>query len=98
MNATFADYVATLPLWERDLLAHATEEHCPDSSLYELLQQTNVNILVASDGGRKDDYGSFGWVIGTNTKSYGTAKVSCGVTQCSPAGPKDTDACPFSCS
>jgi hypothetical protein len=35
INATFADYVATVPLWERDLLAHATEELCPDSSLYE---------------------------------------------------------------
>jgi hypothetical protein len=53
INATFADYVATVPLWERDLLAHATEEHCPDSSLYEVLQQTNVNILVASDGGHR---------------------------------------------
>jgi hypothetical protein len=29
------------------------------------MQQTNVNILVTSDGGHKDDYGSFGWVIGT---------------------------------
>jgi hypothetical protein len=66
INATFADYVATLPLWERDLLAHATEDHCPDSSLYGLLQQTNINILVASDGGHNDDYGSFAWVIGTN--------------------------------
>jgi hypothetical protein len=39
--------------------------NCPASSLCELLQQTNVNIVVASDGGHKDDYGSFGWVIGT---------------------------------
>jgi hypothetical protein len=62
---TFAAYVATLPLWEQDLLAQATEVYCPDSSLYELLQQRNVNILVASDGGQKDDFGSFGWVIGT---------------------------------
>jgi hypothetical protein len=38
-----------------------------DSSLYELLQQSNVKILIASDGGHRDDYGSFGWVhvIGT---------------------------------
>jgi hypothetical protein len=63
--ATFANYVATLPQWQRDLIARATEIHCPDSSLCELLQQRNVNILVASDGGQKDDYGSFGWVIGT---------------------------------
>jgi hypothetical protein len=52
-------------MWERDLLAHATKEYCPASSLCELLQQKNVNILVASDGGHKDDYGSFGWLIGT---------------------------------
>jgi hypothetical protein len=26
INATFADYVTNLPLWERDLLAHATED------------------------------------------------------------------------
>jgi hypothetical protein len=26
----------------------------------------NANVLVASDGGHKDDYGFFGWVIGTN--------------------------------
>jgi hypothetical protein len=26
---------------------------------HELLQQENVNILVANDGGHKDDYGSF---------------------------------------
>jgi hypothetical protein len=62
---TFAAYVATLPLWEQDPLAQATEVNCPDSSLYELLKQRNVNILVASDGGKKDDFGSFGWVIGT---------------------------------
>jgi hypothetical protein len=49
----------------RDLLAHAREEFCPESSLYELLQQKNVIILVGSDGGHKDDCSSFGWVIGT---------------------------------
>ena len=33
--------------------------------MYELLQQSNVEIVVASVGGHKDDYGSLGWVIGT---------------------------------
>jgi hypothetical protein len=65
---------------EQDLLADATEVECPDSSLYELLQQRNVNILAASDGGQKDDYGSFGWVVERTTKSYGTAKVPRGLT------------------
>jgi hypothetical protein len=60
----FADYIATSPPWERDLLAHATENFCRGSPLYDLPQQRNVNILVASDGGHKDDYVSFGWEIG----------------------------------
>jgi hypothetical protein len=57
-----------LPLHVRDLLAHAKEVHCPDSSLYELLQQKNVNILVASNGGHKGTHCSFGWVIGTKNE------------------------------
>jgi hypothetical protein len=98
INATFADYVATLPMWERDLLARATEEHCPGYSLYELLQQTNVNILVASDGGHKIDDGSFGWVIGTNHEVIWDCEGIARGYPSSPTGPKDTDACPFSCS
>jgi hypothetical protein len=67
---TFADYVATLPLWDRDLIKLNIESYCPDSSLCELLQQENVKILAASDGGHKDDYGSFGWVIGTEQGNH----------------------------
>jgi hypothetical protein len=58
IRAKFTDYIATLPLWEWDLLADATES-CPDSHLLELLQQRNINVLVASDGSHKDDYDSF---------------------------------------
>jgi hypothetical protein len=36
--ATFADYVMTLPQCERDLLSKATEDPCPDTPLYHLLQ------------------------------------------------------------
>jgi hypothetical protein len=64
-RTSITEYVATLPPSIRDLLAHATEEFYPESFLYELLKQKNAKILVASDGGHKDDYGSFGWVIGT---------------------------------
>jgi hypothetical protein len=39
--------------------------HSLTPPLYQLLQQRNVSILVASDGSHKTDYGSFGWVIGT---------------------------------
>jgi hypothetical protein len=49
IRVTFADYIATLPPWERDLVRN-TEFHCPDYSLCDT-QQENVNILTASDGG-----------------------------------------------
>jgi hypothetical protein len=49
----------------RELLAPAKAQYGPNSSLYELLQQKDTAILTASDGGQKDDHGSFGWVIGT---------------------------------
>jgi hypothetical protein len=58
--ATFDEYIATLPRWERDLLVYVAENFCHDSSSYELLQQSNAKILIASDGGHEDDYGSFG--------------------------------------
>jgi hypothetical protein len=47
------------------VLAYVSADFYTDSVVYELLQQSNVKILVASDGGHKDDYGSLGWVIGT---------------------------------
>jgi hypothetical protein len=64
-HKSITDYIATLPQWERDPIAHATDNFFPDSFLYQLLQQRNVEILVASDSGHKDDYGSFGWIIVT---------------------------------
>jgi hypothetical protein len=54
----------------------------------------NVNILAASDGGHKDDYGSFGWVI-RRTEIGGTARVLREATQCSLTVRKDTAACPL---
>jgi hypothetical protein len=69
--ATFDEYIATLPRWERDLLVCVAEYFCPDSSLHELQQQSNVKIIIASDGGHKDDYGSFGWVIGRKDEVIG---------------------------
>jgi hypothetical protein len=44
----------------------------------------NVEILVASDGDYKDDYGFFRWVIGTIHDVIGTAKVSCEAVHCRP--------------
>jgi hypothetical protein len=48
IRATFAEYIATLTLWEGDLLVYVSEYYCPKSSLYELLQQRNVKILIAA--------------------------------------------------
>jgi hypothetical protein len=77
-----ADYIATLPLWERDLLAHATEDFCPEFSLHELLQQGKVHILVASDGGYKTTAPLVGnW---NGTPSHMAAKVSREATKYSP--------------
>jgi hypothetical protein len=54
------DYLTTLLMWERDLLA--TIRYC---SIVSILLQRNATRLVVSDDGQKRDYGSFGWVIGT---------------------------------
>jgi hypothetical protein len=75
------------------ILVRYTEFHC-DYSLCELLQQENVNILAASDGGHKDDYGSFGWVI-RRTEIIWDCRVLREATQCSLTVRKDTAACPL---
>jgi hypothetical protein len=99
---TFAEYVATLPPWERELLPLATELYGPDSSLYELLQQKNRTILAASDGDQKGDHGSFGWVIGwvigTQDEVIWDCDGSHEATQCSPTELKVMAACLSSCS
>jgi hypothetical protein len=66
--ATLADDITTLTQWERDPIAHVTEDFSSDSPLYQVLQRRNVYILVASDGGHKDGYGSSSWVIKTKDK------------------------------
>jgi hypothetical protein len=65
--ATFADYVASLPQWEQDLLVHV-KEYVLATPLFEVLQKQNANLLAVSDGGADAalNYGSFGWVLGTD--------------------------------
>jgi hypothetical protein len=46
----------------------------------------------------KDDYGSFGWVVGTNHEVMGLRRYRARLTKCSPTEPKDTVVCPFFCS
>jgi exonuclease III len=65
--ATFNQYVATLPPWERALLVQNEEQHSLLSLAYCL--RTGSKLFVVSDGGAKGKSGSFGWVIGTSTST-----------------------------
>jgi hypothetical protein len=49
-RATFADYVTTLPMWDRELLVHAMEKPLA-TPFYQLLLQKDSTLLVVSDGG-----------------------------------------------
>jgi hypothetical protein len=52
-------------MWERDLLVHALEKPVA-TPLYQLLLQKDATLLAVSDIGAVNDYGSFGWVLGTD--------------------------------
>jgi hypothetical protein len=56
-----------LPMWEQDLLKHA-KEYIKATPLYELVQQKEIKLLIVSDGGAYEEYGSFGWVLATDTE------------------------------
>jgi hypothetical protein len=64
---TFQDYVKTLPKWDQALLLNVTEKSSTEP-LYELLNQKRTTLLAVSDGGADvpNNYGSFGWVLGTS--------------------------------
>jgi hypothetical protein len=54
---TFAQYIATLPMWEQQLLATTQEATQEDQeTLHALLQSTQTMYLV-SDGGAADGHG-----------------------------------------
>jgi hypothetical protein len=78
----FKDYVKTLPTWEQDLLLSVTEK--PSTvPLYELLNQTRTPLLAVCDSGADvpNNYGSFGWVLGTNHEILWECK---GITRGNP--------------
>jgi len=58
----FWAYIETLPAWERDLLLSVVI--FPEWD--DIIDQEETKILGVSDGGHKDDYGSFGWAIATD--------------------------------
>jgi len=58
----FWAYIETLPAWERNLLLSVVI--FPEWD--DIIDQEGTKILGVSDGGHKDDYGSFGLAIATN--------------------------------
>jgi hypothetical protein len=66
----------------------------PTSAAYLLLQQRNGNVLDASDGDHRDDYGCFARVIGTKDEIVSVSHVLREATQFSPIEPTVTVAYP----
>jgi hypothetical protein len=60
---TFSDYLDTLEAWKLPLLEHLECISDDDRRLHELLSSGNLKFTLASDGGARDDLGSFGWEI-----------------------------------
>ena len=76
---SFKGFIATLEPWERDLLSKWEINEDAMCSLQEaLISKEKIQILFVSDGGSKEHYGSFGWLIGTATeilaRGRGTAR------------------------
>ena len=63
--STLSDHLANLLDWQRPLLDHV-DHLCPLANLLNLLRcspSSTSNVLAATDGGAKNDIGSFGWTI-----------------------------------
>ena len=55
------DLIENLPHWQSSLLAHLDSVQTADR-LKELFESgDNLQLCLISDGGTKDDLGSFGW-------------------------------------
>jgi hypothetical protein len=64
--ATFYQRIQQLDSWQTPLLRHLTH-YQPEQRLHEEITNTrDVSIELASDGGARDDLGSFGWTIAYN--------------------------------
>jgi hypothetical protein len=94
---TFKDYATTLPTREQDLLLQATEK--PSTiPLYALLNQKHTTLLAVSDGGADvpNNYGSFGWVLGTEHEILWETKASHEAIQCNLTARKGMVEYPYS--
>jgi hypothetical protein len=63
--ATFEEFVAELSQWEKHLL-EGNEEGIPGALLEWLVMydgKSSDPLVLCHDGGEKDNYGSFGWVL-----------------------------------
>ena len=60
---TWHTYISDLQPWDKELLA---DIHIKNEPALKRLLQTKENIYICSDGGAKDDIGSFGAVIANN--------------------------------
>ena len=63
-DTTFSTYVKSLDPWEYHLFSEAPLHHHMSIST---AITTDNNITIVSDGGMKNGYGSFGWIMETNT-------------------------------
>jgi hypothetical protein len=62
---TWDEYVHSLPEWVSTLITNTARSARAKTELYEALLNESETLCIVSDGGQKDEYGSFGWVIGT---------------------------------
>jgi hypothetical protein len=58
------EYILSLDPWEHDLIVDSQSE----LTLFTAMQDLNAILLIVSDGSQKFTYGSFGWLIGTQTQ------------------------------
>jgi hypothetical protein len=59
----FFDMITNLPHWQSSILAHL-ESALPVNRLKQLLESgEKLHLYLVSDGGAKDDLGSFGWEL-----------------------------------
>ena len=64
-NTDFSKHLAGIPKWERELLQNIRFV-VPINTLNRLLSDRDTTIFIVSDGGNREDYGSFGWTIATH--------------------------------
>ena len=73
---SFFDFIETKYDWQRPLLEHL-ECNSTEARLHEFLSSgaAIIKFTLASDGGARDDLGSYGWEVRSDARSYGYAKA-----------------------